>query len=62
MTSGKHSLMGAVHVIVVPYDDGELFSLHDGSLKMGLAPRLVLDFAVVQQCTIDHCEFIPSIA
>jgi hypothetical protein len=28
VTTGKHSLMGSVHVIVVPHDDGELFSLH----------------------------------
>jgi len=28
VTTGNHPLMSAVHVIVVPYDDGELFSLH----------------------------------
>jgi hypothetical protein len=28
VTTGKHSLVGAVHVIVMPYDDSELFSLH----------------------------------
>jgi hypothetical protein len=39
VTARDDSLMCAVHVIVVPHDDGELFSLHDGSLKMGLAPR-----------------------
>jgi hypothetical protein len=26
--TGKHSLMGASYVIVMPHDDGELFSLH----------------------------------
>ena len=28
VTPGKHPLMCAVHVIVMPHDDGELFSLH----------------------------------
>jgi hypothetical protein len=66
VTTGKHSLMSAAHVIVMPHDEGELFSLHfDLQLQVtdvGLAPHWVLDFAVMQQCTIDHCEFIPSIA
>ena len=66
VTTGNHSLMSAVHVIVMPYDDGELFSLHfDLQLQVtdvGLAPHWVLDFAVVQQCAIDHREFTPSIA
>jgi hypothetical protein len=37
--TGDDALMGSVEVIVVPYDDGELFCLHGGSLEMGLAPR-----------------------
>jgi hypothetical protein len=39
VTARDDSLMCAAYIIVVPHDDGELFSLHDGSLKMGLAPR-----------------------
>jgi hypothetical protein len=45
MTTGDDSLMSAVHVIVVPHDDGELFSLHfDLQLQVtdvGLAPHWV---------------------
>jgi hypothetical protein len=66
VTTGDDSLVSAVHVIAVPHDDGELFSLHfDPQLQVtdvGLSPHWVLNFAVMQQCTIDHCEFIPSIA
>jgi hypothetical protein len=28
VTTGKHSLVSAVDIVVMPYDDGELFSLH----------------------------------
>ena len=31
VTTGKHSLMRAVDIVAVPYDDGELFGFHDGS-------------------------------
>jgi hypothetical protein len=35
VTTCKHSLMGSVDVIVVPHEDGELFSLHDVILRDG---------------------------
>jgi hypothetical protein len=33
MTTGQDPLVSAVHVIVVPYDHGELISLHGGSFS-----------------------------
>jgi len=45
VTTGEHSLVCAVDIVVVPYDDGELFSLHfDLRLQVtdvGLAPHWV---------------------
>jgi hypothetical protein len=45
VTTGKHSLMGSVDIVVVPHDDGELFSLHLISnyrlQGAGLAPHWV---------------------
>jgi hypothetical protein len=38
VTTGDDSLVGSVDAIVVPYDDGELFSLHGGSFSWGLRP------------------------
>ena len=38
VTTGDDALMGSVDVIVVPYDDGEWFSLHEGSFSWGLRP------------------------
>jgi hypothetical protein len=35
MTTGDDALMGSVDVIVMPYDDGELFSLHGVILRDG---------------------------
>jgi hypothetical protein len=35
VTTGKHPLVCAVHVIVMPHDDGELFSLHFDSPVTG---------------------------
>ena len=36
--TGDDALMGSVEVIVMPYDHGELFSLHDGSFCRGRSP------------------------
>ena len=41
VTTGQDPLVCAVDVVVVPYDDGELFSLHDGSFNWGLSPVLI---------------------
>jgi hypothetical protein len=38
VATGDDALVGAVHVVVMPYDHGELFSLHDGSFSWGLRP------------------------
>jgi hypothetical protein len=38
MTTGDDALVSAVDVIVVPYDDGELFSLHGASFSWCLRP------------------------
>jgi hypothetical protein len=29
VTTGQHALMRAIDIVVMPYDDGELFGFHD---------------------------------
>ena len=48
--TGDDALMGSVEVIVVPYDDGELFGLHDAILRDGACAPVWLSCEPERDC------------